>query len=527
MSKRNVCYLILFIFSSINWPSIASDFKFDSKQAKQFSNEEESLVQNRLVNDESIIDYQLIKFNPKHIRLRENKLGLKIFDLKKVTFNRQRVDVGPDGELIWTGYSGEMKRNQIALTIFDDNLFGTIYIDGRTFQIMKISNKYHLLTEHQLERKYLYEYQRDDIEPTFSKDKNAQISIPSTSKVATSSTIASSVNPSHIKLLVVVTDKVWWDTSNRTTLLSRISNRLSYIPTVLSNTVGSAITFEHVATEHVSYDDSGAAGSNEVMRYFRDELVSQQSEIRTLRDFWKADLVLVVGTKSDACGRAYRDPISYKFGILYWNAGCTNLMYVMAHEFGHSLGIKHNWELNSSSGYEHGYLDHENDFKTVVSYGGPNGITSCEGPPYCDEVTIPYYSNDDSYYNGVSMGSFDREDGKRKILETAPKIASFYPESPSAPTSPQVNVSFNSASCIDNISVSLKNNATYYKIYHSAISDMTDADLIYSGSNNWLNADPAWFIPYYYTAQACNSYGCSDISNITIGNYKDFSNPSC
>jgi hypothetical protein len=96
--------------------------------------------------------------------------------------------------------------------------------------------------------------------------------------------------------------------------------------------------------------------------------------IRELRDTYKADLVtiLVESQQYCGCGDIFNSDPNGAFSIV--NHLCSVGYYSVAHELGHNMGCNHNRVDESNlagSGYSYGYLDPEDDFRTIMSYNCP------------------------------------------------------------------------------------------------------------------------------------------------------------
>lgn len=96
--------------------------------------------------------------------------------------------------------------------------------------------------------------------------------------------------------------------------------------------------------------------------------------IRDLRETYMADLVTILVNNKQycGCGDIFNSDPNGAFSIV--NHLCSVGYYSVAHELGHNMGCNHN-RLNESnlagSGYSYGYLDPEDDFRTIMSYDCP------------------------------------------------------------------------------------------------------------------------------------------------------------
>ena len=135
------------------------------------------------------------------------------------------------------------------------------------------------------------------------------------------------------------------------------------------------------------------------------------------RDAIGADLaVLFMETKStEWCGlaSAIGSTASTAFAIVERDCAVGN--HTFAHELGHLMDARHNEQVDSTSGYNHGYRhDSSPAFRDIMSY-------DCATP--CTRQQ--FFSNPLLKFKGVPTGTTSKNDAARRLNETGPTITRF------------------------------------------------------------------------------------------------------
>jgi hypothetical protein len=133
------------------------------------------------------------------------------------------------------------------------------------------------------------------------------------------------------------------------------------------------------------------------------------AKIHIEREKWRADLVSMLSTFSIYCGIA-KTPASKE--TAFSSFSCFG---ALGHELGHNMGASHNDEDPGESlpPYAYGYKHTAPNFHTQMrtSHGA-----------------IPYHSNPRLQYQGVSIGTVDKNDVARTFNENRDTVANFYPD---------------------------------------------------------------------------------------------------
>ncbi len=132
------------------------------------------------------------------------------------------------------------------------------------------------------------------------------------------------------------------------------------------------------------------------------------SVVPGLRAQYKADLVDMLtdytwlGTSS-ICGLAWLNATapsgtSEGTGFSVVDQGCAVANLSFPHELGHNMGAEHDWYVDATNTFAHGYIYTPAKWRTIMAY---NNFCRDQGFD-CDR--IPYWSNPAVMYGGVPMG---------------------------------------------------------------------------------------------------------------------------
>ena len=178
-----------------------------------------------------------------------------------------------------------------------------------------------------------------------------------------------------------------------------------------------------VWSQEVAYSTSGNFGADLARLTDPDDGILDQ--VHQLRDDFKADLVCLVSEPGNVCGIAYISVLpggtpNPDLGFNVVNVNCmTAPVSAFAHEIGHNLGVRHDWDTfsctNGARRYAKAYVEPGETFQTVV------GATSAP--------RVLHYSNPNvdigGIPTGVAAGQPEAADAALTIAETAPIVARY------------------------------------------------------------------------------------------------------
>jgi hypothetical protein len=162
--------------------------------------------------------------------------------------------------------------------------------------------------------------------------------------------------------------------------------------------------------------------------------------VQALRDLYAADLVALVVTDNDSCGRAYvRLPgqdASWAYSVV--SRACVANARTSAHEWGHNLGLMHDWYVADTSGYfadSHGFVSLQAGFYDLMAYPSlcADSRTSCQQLFQYASPNILYRNVPTGILSGTDVscriGDISHTDcdadGVRTILTTLSQVAQY------------------------------------------------------------------------------------------------------
>jgi hypothetical protein len=139
-------------------------------------------------------------------------------------------------------------------------------------------------------------------------------------------------------------------------------------------------------------------------------------KVHTLRNQWRADVVVLIVDDPSGCGLATRVGADAEEAFAVVHHACAALMYSIPHEIGHIIGARHDAAVDQTTSdlpYGHGYVA-GTKWRDIMSYGA-----GCNGCP-----RLPVWSNPTIKVRGEAGGTL-LADNARVILEQADRVANF------------------------------------------------------------------------------------------------------
>lgn len=315
-----------------------------------------------------------------------------------------------------------------------------------------------------------------------------------------------------IDLMVVYTDDARLTAGGTTNMVNLINLAVSETNTGYerSNIIQ---RMNLVHTAEVSYADDSSFNWNTALNNLTntDNVID---EVRTWRDTYGADLVVMIVNNTAYCGIGWLMTPSYTYdsvGFSVVSRACATGYYSLAHETGHNMGAHHDRATAGSStamySYSYGYQAPNFAFRTIMAY---NCTT------YCPRINN--WSNPDVLYGGLPTGvnylAPNSADNRMTLNNTAGIVANFR-QSRTIPIAPNslVLTSRNMTS----IGLQFSDNSineTGFKIERS-INGGTwmQINTLLANQTSYLDTELTCNMNYAYRVRAYNLYGDSSYSN--------------
>lgn len=305
------------------------------------------------------------------------------------TFFIARLDhvvKNPSGSISWIGGTQEEESNSVILTVRDNIMFGSISTWGESYQIRYLGNGIHEIrqTDHGKYPEYLEPI------PVYNEETAGDILVGDTG--------------AWIEIMVVYTGAARAAVGGTAAMETLIDNAVAETNVGYTNSgVNPRIILVHTA--EVVYSEAGFdwVATIERLRLPGD---GYMDNVHSLRDTYKADLVVMLVNDNAYCGVGYLmasvSPSfeSWAFSLVHW--ACATGYYSFAHEMGHNQAARHDRYVDntdfSPDTCNHGYVYLPDQWLTIMSYNDQcydNGF-------YCTRLN--YWSNPNVLYGGVPMG---------------------------------------------------------------------------------------------------------------------------
>jgi len=224
----------------------------------------------------------------------------------------------------------------------------------------------------------------------------------------------------RIRVLVLYTSAAQSSVSNiNNTILSSIDDaNQSFINSNINH------RFELAYAGLTNYTESPKVGNKDGIDIDRDRFRDKNDgfidEVHTLRDKYSADVCVLLVSRTDWCGSAYKIGASEENAFCVVDVLCAVSNHSFAHEIGHLLGCRHDTYMDNSNtpfAYGHGYINPNKTWRTIMAY--PNDCNNCNRVQYWANPNI-FYPND-----GLVMGTVATNNTARVWNEQSNKIMGF------------------------------------------------------------------------------------------------------
>lgn len=329
-------------------------------------------------------------------------LPLRLFDDAQFNARLRSIENSPFNGFVWRGDLDEMPGSWVVLVESGGCLVGTVATGESYYRILCLGDSKHVIEEVRPLRQWI-------------DDAVVVLAIDSEPFAAQGEVVSEALEPDEMvemDVLVVYTKKAAKDFFRRYDTGYSNKNKAIKAFIQLAVAIGNTalensevhLRWRLVSAKRVRYKgkvDSSIDLAN--LRYRND---GELETVHALRDRYGADFVSLVVKEFEPgiAGRAYLSPPGpgardRMFSVIeYDNLWDT----VLAHEFGHNMGLAHDKDNDTSSEawrsyrYSRGYRDPAAGFRTLMAYR--DGCDSCAWK-------IPHFSNKEVKWQGADSGN--------------------------------------------------------------------------------------------------------------------------
>ena len=384
------------------------------------------------------------------------QLTLNLFDDAILVTNRELVEQWSEDAYTWYGV-GPRRGDEVVLELDLESrtVFGTFWLNGTSYELKQVEGALYEIAQINTAA-IVDELELEDPEEGIGGGLPIDIVDGSVEEGG----VAAPLDPgkrsttSNIDLLVLYTDDARDLAGTRVQMLQTIRNAVNLTNmTYRRSRIDARVRI--AGTAMVNYDETGKAGKD--LDNLKDNGKDSGNGIYRLRHQVNADIVGLVVSDFDACGRAYimnkvsTDHSKKAYFVVSETGSCMGSNLSFAHEIGHIEGARHDrfqdFAVNKSFPYAHGHINPSDNWsvlsdqwRTVMAY---NDLCDCDdepGPfcrttkpdnrntprtPSCDRLI--FWSDPDSTWNGFSRGATgdDPSNNAQVLRNTVGTVAAF------------------------------------------------------------------------------------------------------
>ncbi len=352
----------------------------------------------------------------------------------------------------YTAYVTGISTNIAATTMINgcinDYKFSSFFIstsEGKSYIQIDIPEKEELYAANYIHDQGIYFLKQLDY---VKNEKPSEVNTTLKNETPENNLQSKSISPNNLRvtdtqetitLLIAYTpEAVRWSNQNATDINNVLDMIMTKSQLVLDNSKTN-VKLKLVCATEVDYAEEDLGKDFERL-YYKDD--GYMDEVHALRDFYYADLVLLLSGKIYWGGmgclfNGFEDQI-----ISVSDINLATYGYTAIHEIGHLLGCHHykdHVENPPPNTYNYGWEWHDTKddryYCSVMTYG-----LSDFWPDGNGRARVPHFSNPDVQYNGINTGVANEADNARRIRDTKAIAAKFRVENCAKPSAPNVSI---------------------------------------------------------------------------------------
>ncbi len=352
-------------------------------------------------------------------------IQLDLFPDLSIVAVRERVEISPAAR-VWVGTIPNYDGGRVILSSSGDEVVGSIWTFAAAYRIR------HALSGYVVEQLQPPERENIDDAVVPPPQSGANVVAPFTAADVPKD------DGSVIDVMVVYTNASRAEWGSDAAANAAIGVDIASVNSVLQ-TSRLASRVRLVYSGAVAYVEAGDTLTDLTrLQSSRDGFLD---DVHALRNAYAADLVQMIVTDTETCGRGYvrtspQQDSSWGFTVV--SRTCVANHRTTAHELGHNFGVQHDWYVTDTRGYftdSHGYVSLSKGFYDVMAY--PNLCSDTRTT--CTQLFV--YSTPNLFYKNTPIGipagtdlscragqSWHTDcdaDAVRTILTTLPDVARY------------------------------------------------------------------------------------------------------
>ncbi len=336
--------------------------------------------------DDSIIRTRYVRPNFKVLIASQSStapviIRLNLFDDADYRGILDQIRENKSGSTSWVGHLEGIPLSNFTLITRGSMMMGTVKMPGAFYRIGYLGDGIHAI--HEMDEGVF----PPELEP---------ISAQSTANLDVHNSLTAD-DGSEIDVLVVYTQQASANIGDEG--FADISDLIDLALVETNTSYGNSDIAQRLNLVHTTlttYDETGLDWKETLTR-LSGALDGYMDDIHTTRDNTCADAAVLLVDNQDSCGIGYiNSDAGTAFSVI--STHCATGYYSFGHELGHNMGAYHDWYVDDTNSFAHGYVNYPDRWRTIMAYNSDcfdRGV-NC--------TRLQYWSNPLISYGGDPMG---------------------------------------------------------------------------------------------------------------------------